>query len=775
MWYSLGKWILKSRLYLLIALGALTAFMAYKAKDVKMGYEFARSIPATNEKYIEYKNFRDKFGDDGATMFVGVETKNYYSLTVFNAVAELCKNLHQIKGVEGTLSIPEAVDLVKNDSAKKLFSKKIFATPYTNQAALDSAKALFESLPFYKGLLYNSESNSYVMAVQLNKSVINSPARVALINEILKPIKTIEQTTGLTTAISGLPFIRTTLSEKIRIEINYFLIGSIVLLSIVVLIFFRSFSAMLISLAVVGMGVIWSLGCMELAGYNMSILTALIPPLLVIIGIPNCIYFFNKYHTAYKDTGNREEALITMVGRMGVVTLFCNLAAGIGFAVFYLTKSDLLKEFGVISGLNIMLLFVISLFFVPSVLSYLPPPKPIQMRYLDNKAIEKLLLKIEDWAFVYKKWIYIFTLVVIGISVLGVTKLKSEGHVVDDLPQSDKIYKDLKWFENNFKGVMPLEILIDTKRKNGLFKSLKPIQKINELSAYIAGDPHVARPLSFVEALKFARQAYYGGDSSNYDIPTEYDIPLMAGYIKSASSASDSNKNNKIASVIRSYVDTAHQVARISVNMKDVGSRVLPYLLKNFEIASGKIFDTAHYKVTFTGASVTFLEGSKYIINGLWQSILWAFLLIALCMLYLFKSVKILFCSLVPNVIPLFVTAGVMGWAGIPLKPSTVLVFSVALGIAIDVTIRFLVNYKQELPAHNNDVKITLRETIRHTGLSIVYTSLVLIAGFIVFCFSEFDSTKGLGFLTSLTLLVAAVTNLVLLPALILSLIKKKG
>ena len=557
-------------------------------------------------------------------------------------------------------------------------------------------------------------------------------------------------------------------------EINYFLIGSIVLLSLVVLLFFRSISAMLISLAVVGMGVIWSLGSMGVIGYDITLLTALIPPLLVIIGIPNCIYFFNKYHTAYKDTGDKNEALITMVGRMGVVTLFCNLAAGIGFAVFYLTSSDLLKEFGVISGLNIMLLFVISLLFVPSVLSYLPAPKPIQMRYLDNKTIEKLLLKIEDWAFVHKKWIYIFTLAVIGFSILGVTRLKSEGHVVDDLPHSDKIYKDLKWFEDNFKGVMPLEILVDTRKKNGLFKSLKPIQKINELSNYIAGDPHVARPLSFVEALKFARQAYSGGDSSSYDIPTEYDIPLMAGYIKSASSASGSNKNNKITSVINTFIDTAHQVARISVNMKDVGSAVLPHLLKNFEITSDKIFDTAHYKVTFTGASVTFLEGSRYIINGLWQSILWAFLLIALCMLYLFKSVRILLCSLIPNIIPLFVTAGVMGWAGISLKPSTVLVFSVALGIAIDVTIRFLVNYKQELPAHNNDVKITLQETIRHTGLSIVYTSLVLIAGFIVFCFSEFGSTKGLGLLTSLTLAVATITNLVLLPALLLSLRRRK-
>jgi predicted RND superfamily exporter protein len=177
--------------------------------------------------------------------------------------------------------------------------------------------------------------------------------------------------------------------------------------------------------------------------------------------------------------------------------------------------------------------------------------------------------------------------------------------------------------------------------------------------------------------------------------------------------------------------------------------------------------------VKLTGSSITFLEGSSFIISGLKESIAWAFLLISLCMLYLFKSARILICSLIPNLIPLVITAGVMGWVGVPLKPSTVLVFSVALGIAIDITIRFLVNYKQELPTYKNDVHATVTATIQNTGLSIVYTSLVLIAGFIIFCFSSFGGTIALGWLTSITLLVATITNLVLLPVLLLNLRKK--
>lgn len=142
-------------------------------------------------------------------------------------------------------------------------------------------------------------------------------------------------------------------------------------------------------------------------------------------------------------------------------------------------------------------------------------------------------------------------------------------------------------------------------------------------------------------------------------------------------------------------------------------------------------------------------------------------------MLYLFRSFKILLCSLIPNVVPLVITAGVMGWFGIALRPSTVLVFSVALGIAIDVTIRFLINYKQELPSQNNAVEPTIVETIRHTGISIIYTSLVLIAGFIIFCFSGFGGTQALGWLTSLTLITGTITNLTLLPVLLLAFRKK--
>jgi predicted RND superfamily exporter protein len=768
MWQRLGQWILKWRLFLLISLLAATLGMGFIASKVQLSYDFTRAIPTDNEKYVQYESFKQKFGDNGGLLVIGIQSDKFYTTNIFNAVSKLDVRLKAIKGVDNVLSVPEAVMLVK-DSSDKLVPQKIFSSDISQQQ-LDSAKVTFENLPFYKGLLYNPQTRSYLIGINVNKDVINTKYRSTLVAAIVKEVKGFEKETGLVLHTSGLPFIRTTVGDLIKTEMKWFLIGSLILSAVTLLLFFRSLSAVVMSLLVVIFGVIWSLATIVLLGYKITLLTALIPPLLVVIGIPNCIYFLNKYHSAYLETKDKKLALVSMVDKMGIVTLFCNIAAAIGFAVFALTRSALLKEFGVVAGINIMLLFIISLIFIPSVLSYLEAPRPQQLKYLDNRLLIKTLQRLEKWSLYHQRSVYVITAGITIIALVGIFRLKSEAFIVDDLPKTDKIYTDLKWFENNFKGVMPLEIVVDTKKKKGVTSSLKTIERIDEFSAAIAHDSNMSRPLSVVEGLKFAKQAFYDNDSASYAAPSEFDMAFLAPILKGKEEAKPNTGPSKL---LNGFIDSTKQFARISVNMKDVGSVRLPVILDTLEKQASRIFDTLAYNIQFTGASVTFLEGSSFIIKGLKDSIIYAFLLIALCMLYLFRSFKILLCSLIPNVVPLVITAGVMGWFGIALRPSTVLVFSVALGIAIDVTIRFLINYKQELPSQNNAVEPTIVETIRHTGISIIYTSLVLIAGFIIFCFSGFGGTQALGWLTSLTLITGTITNLTLLPVLLLAFRKK--
>ena len=768
MWQLLGQFILRYRLLLLLILIALTSFMAYHASNVELSYEFARAIPTDHPKYKTYQEFRKKFGEDGNLLVIGIQTDKLFQEKTFNSYSSLQRALKRINGIEDIISVPSAVDLIKDSTTERLKAQPIFRDTTLSQAEIDSSKNIFLRLPFYRTLLYNPGADAWLMGVRINKNVMNSQKRIGVVEAITSQANDFGKSNNLQIYLSGLPLIRTEMATRIAREMRWFLLASVILSAFILLIFFRSVGTMLLSLAVVIIGVVCSLGTIHLLGYKITLLTALIPPLIVVIGIPNCIYFLNKYHTSFNETGEKKKALVEMVGRMGIVTLFCNLSAAIGFAVFALTRSDVLKEFGEVAGTNIILLFFISLILIPVVLSYMPSPKSRHTRYLENPALNRWLDRLEYWSLNHRKLIYATTSIIIVVAIAGILKLKSVGYIVDDLPKSDKIYTDLKFFEKNFKGVMPLEIIVDTKRKYGVSKIFTNLEKIDTLSRYISTMPDIARPLSITEGLKFAKQALFDGDSNNYTMPTASDLPALKEYLDVKTDSS--GNNNSFTKLVSSFMDSAKQQARISVNMADVGSKRLPKILDSIQSRAHEIFgDTAKYNVMLTGTSVTFLEGSSFIIHGLKESIMWAFLLIALCMLYLFKSFRILICSLIPNIIPLAITAGVMGWVGVPLKPSTVLIFSVALGIAIDVTIRFLVNYKQELPLHGHDLKATVIETIHSTGISIIYTSLVLIAGFVIFCFSGFGGTKALGWLTSLTLVTATLTNLILLPAILIS------
>jgi uncharacterized protein len=780
MWGRLALFILRYRWPLLMVVLGLTAFLGWHASKVQLSYEFTRAIPTDNPKYKAYQEFRREFGEDGNLLVIGVTTDKLFNESVFSDYAALAEKLRNTKSVIGVLSIPGSTNLIKDTASEKLRAVPVFPAGRLSQKSIDSSRDVFYSLKFYQGLLYNPATNAFLMGVSINKDVLNSKGRTVVVRSILDAADAFGQKHSIQVHYSGLPLIRTNMATRIANEMQWFLLGSVMLSAIILLIFFRSVSATLLSLVVVFIGVIWSLGTMHLLGYSITLLNALIPPLIVVIGIPNCIYFLNKYHSTYRDLEKNPAidkqqlktlALVEMVSRMGIVTLFCNIAAAIGFAVFALTKSAILKEFGTVAGINIFALFFISLVIIPVALSLLPDPKQRHTKYLENKWLISILDRLEIWSLNHRKAIYSVTAIILAVSIAGMFRLKSEGFIVDDLPKTDRLYTDLQYFEKNFDGVMPLEIVVDTKRKNGLrVNPLKTFEKIDQLSSYIAAKPEFNRPLSIVEGMKFARQAYYDGDSSNYGLPNSFDIAFLAQYLGTRST--DTSQNN-FTRLVKSFMDSTRQRTRISANMADVGSKRLQELLSDIDSQSEKIFDTASYRVELTGSSVTFLEGTAFIINGLKESIMWAFLLIALCMLYLFRSLRILVCSLIPNIIPLIITAGVMGWVGVRIKPSTVLVFSVALGIAIDITIRFLVNYKQELRGQRVSSTQVVIDTIHKTGISIIYTSLVLIAGFVIFCFSGFGGTQALGWLTSLTLVMATFTNLVFLPALLLTTARK--
>jgi uncharacterized protein len=769
MWRTLGKFILQYRTVLLISIGLLTLGMSFFATKVSMKYDTTSAIPKDNPKFIEHQNFKKMFGEDGNMMVVGFDNENCFEPNFFKAFNTWQESIKNIKGVDHILAIPSVITIQKNenenDSAQKLNTLPIFA----DNKSLDSSVAQFLNLPFYKDLLYNPNTHSYLTAVYINKDLFKTAYRTTIMDSIKYISEQFAQKQNTTMHFSGLPFIRTEFAQTLKGEMRLILIASLLLTALILFIFFRSWSSVLFSILVVFAGVIWAMGLLYLFSYKISILSALLAPLIVVIGIPNCIYFLNKYHTQYAIYKDKMLALENMVERMGVVTLFTNLTAAIGFGVFYFTKSEVLKEFGLVAGISIMVVFFLSLLSIPAILSFLKVPEEKHTRYLENAYLSAALVKMEHWVINHGKKVFLITTIICAVSIIGLLRLKTKTFIVDDLPKKNRIYSDLRYFEERFHGVLPLEIMIDTKKKNGA-TTLPTIQKIDELTIALRQHPELSKPLSIVEAIKFARQAYYDGDSNSYGIPNSFDVSFLLPYLRMKADSGSS----QFSSLTKSFIDSSKRYARVSVGIADIGSVALPKLLDSIKVQTNAIFDSTRYDVKFTGTSITFLEGSYFIIHSLKESLMLALVMILVCMFFLFRHWRIVLISIITNIIPLIMTAGIMGYFGIPLKPSTVLVFSVALGIAIDVTIRFLVNYKQDLITYHHDIPLTVKATIKETGISIIYTSLILAAGFIVFLVSQFDGTKALGYLTALTLLFAMITNLTILPAMLVWFDKRK-
>jgi predicted RND superfamily exporter protein len=774
MWYKIADVILKCRILFLVVVVALTGFFGYQLKNLKMSYTFTNSIPTDNPKYQAYQNFIKTYGVDGNTVMIGFETDDLFTVDNFEALKKLTNDLKQVPHVVSVLAVNKAI-YIHPDTVSQLGASPIFVDSIKYSAqVLDSLKNFFFQLPFYKGLLYNKEANAYLMAINLDKVVMKTPQRKDVMEQIANLGEVFSASTGIETHYSGLPYIRTKTADLLQHELVVFLILSFVLTALIIYLFFRSFSAVLLSMLIVGVGVVWAMGMLPLFGYEVTSLTGCIPPLIVVIAIPNCIYILNSYHQEYAGVNEKIIALKNMVGKMGIITLFTNLTTAIGFGVFAFTNSIILKEFGLITGINSIILFVITLIVLPILLSYLPAPKIKHTNYLDSKWLNAILDTLSKWVVNNRKAIYLMSGIVLVFSIMGIMRLKQVGFIVDDLPKGDKVVTDLKFFEKNFKGVMPLEIIINTQEKYGALKSLDIWERVDSLNNLMMSRPEIGGGLNLVKAVKFARQGMMDNVESEFVVPNGMEFSsirpmLISTFNKQQEGKKDDDTKDKnmVADVMSQYLDSTAQSLRLSVNVADIGSVELPKLIAELEPQSNAIFEGTDATVTFTGTSITFIEGSKFIINSLGESLAWAFGMIIVCMLILFRSLKMTAIAMLANLIPIAMTAGIMGWLNIPLKPSTVLVFSVALGICVDVTIRFMTNIQQRLKENSNLYEVVLI-TIRETGMSIIATTAILVFGFGVFAVSAFDGTKALGYLSALTLFLAMVFNLTLQPALLL-------
>jgi predicted RND superfamily exporter protein len=770
-WDSVSNLILRNRLLIITLLILATSFFVNNWQYIKFSNTEANLLPDTHEVNLQYLDFTDKFGEEGNLIVIGVKDSLLFTLKNFNAWNKLSKVLKDTNFVESVIAIGDLQKLKKDKKRQQFYLEPFIQDTIKSDLELISLKKeLFEKYPFYDEFLFNTKSKAVRTAIHLKKSIVNEVGREDYINTVLIPqVEAFESKYGLDIKISGMPYVRTKNADNIKSEISTFVILALIITSIIFFLFFRSFRATFISLFVVMIGVVWTVGILGLfiintpAGdFEISVLTGLIPPLIIVIGIPNCIFLINKYQHEVNEHGNKAKSLQRVITKIGNATLMTNVTTASGFATFIITDSKLLEEFGIVASLSILAIFVLCILIIPIIYSFLPIPEEKHLEHLNKNWINSLGDWIENTVKKSKINIYIISIMLLVTSIIGIYQIRISGSIIDDMPQKADWFDDIMFYEKEFNGIMPLEILIDTKRKKGVTK-LSTIKKMSQIEDVILEIPELSKPISMVSLVKYSKQAYYNGNPKYYQVPTSQENSFILSYAKNSTSDSD-------VDLIKNYVDSTGQYTRITTFMKDMEIEKMEEIEEKLNYEISKIMPSENYEVSITGKAYLFQKGTKYLVKNLILSLSLAIFLIAGLMAYMFRSIKMIFISLIPNILPLIVTAGLMGYLGVPIKPSTILIFSIAFGIAVDDTIHFLAKYRQELIANNWEVHKSVFNALRETGVSMFYTSIVLFFGFSVFTVSDFGGTVALGALVSATLLFAMLANLLLLPSMLLSL-----
>ncbi|MDA8626441.1 MMPL family transporter [Flavobacteriaceae bacterium] len=770
-WDLVSNLILRNRILIIALLTLATTFFISQWQYIKFSNTEANLLPDNHEVNLEYLDFTDKFGEEGNLIVIGIKDSLLFTTENLNAWNNLSKVLKDTNFVESVIAIGDLQKLKKDKKKQQFYLEPFIRDTISSDIELISIKKeLFEKYPFYDEFLFNTKTKSVRTAIHLKKSIVNEAGRETYINNFLIPkVESFEAKYNLDIKISGMPYVRTKNAENIKSEISTFVILALIITSIIFFLFFRSYRATFISLFVVMIGVVWTVGILGLfiintppGDFEISVLTGLIPPLIIVIGIPNCIFLINKYQHEVNKHGNKAKSLQKVITKIGNATLMTNVTTASGFATFIITNSKLLKEFGIVASLSILAIFILCILIIPIIYSFLPIPEEKHLEHLNRTWINSLGDWIEKTVKKSKINIYIISVLLLVTSIIGIYQIRISGSIIDDMPQKADWFDDIMFYEKEFNGIMPLEILINTKRKKGVTK-LSTIKKMSKIEDVILEIPELSKPISMVSLVKYSKQAYYNGNPKYYQVPTSQENSFILSYAKNSTSDSD-------VDLIKNYVDSTGQYTRITAFMKDMEIEKMEEIEKKLNYEISKIMPSDNFEVSITGKAYLFQKGTKYLVKNLILSLSLAIFLIALLMAYMFRSLKMIFISLIPNLLPLIVTAGLMGYLGVAIKPSTILIFSIAFGIAVDDTIHFLAKYRQELITNNWEVKKSVYNALRETGVSMFYTSIVLFFGFSVFTVSNFGGTVALGALVSATLLFAMLSNLLLLPSMLLSL-----
>ena len=743
----------------LLILAAVSAFFITGLGDVSFDYDFEKFFPQDDPETQFFNEYRETFGSDNDFVLIGIlNEEGIFREPFLRKVASLTDSLKTVSYVTDVQS-PTTVEQLRFDP---LFGAPI-ERPYLRYD--DPSKYTKDSLRIYQqpellGTLFSASGKAVCVFLKTEEYI--SKAEADTLDQDLERV--LSHFTFDEIHVAGRASGQAYYVELLQNEFVLFISLSIILIAAFLIVAFRSFWGVWVPLLVVLMAVIWTVGLLARTGHPLGIMLNVLPVIVFVVGVSDVVHLVTRYFEELRQSRPKMQALKTAFREVGLATFLTSLTTGIGFLTLLTSGIQPIDEFGVYTAIGIFLAFILAFTLLPAVLALSKIPRAVD--HPTNRLFwDRRLRKLFRFVLKNRLGVMVGSALVFLISVGGAVLIESNNYLLEDLRESDPLQQHFRFMEEHFGGVRPFEMHITVVDDDKTIWNLEVLHELDELSTYLDTAYGVGAQMSVLQVVKSMNQSQHNGRIEHYRLPdSEAQFEKLMGKIESADRGG----------FLRAIASEDGRYARIGGRIPDLGNIAVSKKDRKLAAFFEEEIDSDLFKYKLTGTSVLIDLNNEALSTNMIYGLLIAFGVIALIMGLLFKSLKMVLLTLIPNMLPLIMIAGIMGYAGIPLKVSTSIIFTIAFGIAVDDTIHFMSKLKLELMKGKSMI-YAIKRTVLSTGKAIVVTSVILCAGFILLIFSNFLGTYYIGLLISMMLLFAVLADLVLLPVLLILFNNKPG
>ncbi|MEO1055233.1 MAG: MMPL family transporter [Bacteroidota bacterium] len=726
-----------------------TLFLAFFLKDVKFNYEFESFFPTDDTDLDFYLAYRETFENDNDYLLLGIEHQpSVFDSAFLNRVDQVADGLKELNLVSSVFSLLDVKYPVI--SAAGYFEIPALHTDAPEKYKIDSTK-IFRNESLVGNAI--SKDGRHLALLIKHKQQITKPEADSLVVQITDLM---HQHGFDDYRLAGKAKAQGIYINKMQEELTIFLSISIVLVTIFLTLAYRTWWGVIVPLVVVLLSVIWIIAIMGLLGKSLDILMILLPTIMFVVGMSDVIHILTKYIEELRLGVNKIRALRLTLKEVGLATFLTSLTTSVGFVTLITASISPIREFGIYTAIGVFTAYVVAFTLLPPILLFLKKPK-----ISDQKVYKKRWINFLGQSFLWVlkngKAVMVFSLIITTLSIIGIYRIEINTYLIEDIPNNDPLKEDFSFFDEQFGGSRPFELSVQVRDTSRTVYDLAVLKEIDKVENYLTEEYGVRNIASPVLIAKSLNKAVNGGLEKAFELPqNERDLKKVKRYIRRI------QRSNQGASL----TDQKARQARISGKMADIGSAITLQRTQEFYQFVHQHIDKNLISCRITGTSNLIDKNNLYLTANMLEGLGIAFGVIAIIVGILFKSIRMIFITLIPNIIPLLIVAAIMGYFGITLKLSTSIIFTIAFGIAVDDTIHFTSKLKIELQK-GRSLLYAIKRTYISTGKAIIITTAILSGGFLTLVLSSFGGTFYTGLLVSLTLVFAVLIDLTLLPVMV--------